>query len=70
MPRHLGFPNSLERGTKSEVAHKWADWLHNPCELGGPKHFSEGNKIRSGLQVASWLQKYCQVRGHQLKMWG
>ena len=23
------------KGTKSDVAHMWADWLHNPCCLGG-----------------------------------
>ena len=27
-------PNASERGTKSEVAHKWADWLHHPYRLG------------------------------------
>ena len=31
-------------GTKSEVAHKRADWLHNPCRLGGPQ---QGDIIRS-----------------------
>ena len=28
-------PTALERGAESEVAHKWARWLHNPCRLGG-----------------------------------
>ena len=27
-PAAWGFPNTSERGTKSEVAHKWAHWLH------------------------------------------
>ena len=31
-----GVPNASEHGTQSEVAHKWAGWLHNPCRLGGP----------------------------------
>ena len=26
----LGIPSASERGTKSEVAHLWARWLHNP----------------------------------------
>ena len=26
-----GIPSASERGTKSEVAHLWARWLHNPC---------------------------------------
>ena len=35
----LGNPTASERGADSEVAHKWARWLHNPCRLGGPHHF-------------------------------
>ena len=38
-------------GTKSARAHKWADWLHNPCRPGGPQRYKGGNKIRSGPQV-------------------
>ena len=41
--------NALERGTESEVAHKWAGLLHNPCRLGGPQRFKAGDRIRSGL---------------------
>ena len=29
-----GVPNTSERGTTSEVAHKWVGWLHKPCRLG------------------------------------
>ena len=36
---------------ESEVAHKWAGWLHNPCRPGGPQCFRAGYKIRSGPQV-------------------
>ena len=32
----LGISKASKRGTKSKVAHKWADWLHNPCRLGDP----------------------------------
>ena len=45
-----GVPNASQRGTKSEVAHKWAHWLHNPCLLGGPQRFTGGDQIRCGPQ--------------------
>ena len=32
--RSRGSPN---KGTKSKVAHKWAEFLHHPCVLGGPQ---------------------------------
>ena len=32
--RSWGSPN---KGTKSKVAHKWAEVLHHPCVLGGPQ---------------------------------
>ena len=50
-PAPYGVPLTLERGTKSEVAHKWARRLHNPCHLEGPLRFKPGDKIRSGPQV-------------------
>ena len=46
-----GGPLSSDGGTKSEVAHKWAQWLHNPLPSGGPLCFKAGDKIRSGPQV-------------------
>ena len=46
-------PTASERGTKSEVAHKWARWLHNPHHLGGVHRFKAGDKIRSDPQVAN-----------------
>ena len=46
-----GIPNASKGGTKSEVAHKWADWLHHQCCLGGPRYFKAGDKIKSGSQV-------------------
>ena len=44
-------PTASERGAESEMAHKWARWLHNPCCLGGPHRFRAGGRIRSGPQV-------------------
>ena len=29
-------------GTKSEMAHMWAQWLPNPCRLRGPKCLARG----------------------------
>ena len=43
-----GIPIASKRGAKSEVAHKWARWLHQPCRLGDPHRFKAGGKIRSG----------------------
>ena len=41
------------RGAKSELAHKWAEMLHNPCILGDPQ--IRGHKIRIGcLSPAFW----------------
>ena len=50
-----------ERGRKSEVAHKWADWLHNPC--GRPQRFRAGEKIRSGSQVGRLAPSPLQFGG-------
>ena len=33
----LPSPGSPNKGTKSKVAHKWAEVLHHPCVLGGPQ---------------------------------
>ena len=58
-----------ERGTKSEVAHRWAEWLHNPCHLVGPstlQGFTVGDKIHSGPQVGRWATNPCRLgRGPQ-----
>ena len=50
-PAASGVPTALEQGQESEVAHKWAGWLHNPCRLGGPHHFRAGGGITGGPQV-------------------
>ena len=47
-PAASGIPTASKRGAKSEVAHKWARWLHHPCRLGDPLRFKAGGKIRSG----------------------
>ena len=50
-PTVLGVPTASQQGTKSELAHKWADWLHNPCRLGGPQRFRADDKDKSGPQL-------------------
>ena len=47
----LGVPTASGWAAESDVAHKWARWLHNPCRLGGPHHFRAGGTIKGGPQV-------------------
>ena len=58
-PTAWGVPTASERGAKSEVAHKWAGWLHNPYCMGGPHRFRAGGKIRSGPQVGKVARNPC-----------
>ena len=62
-PAASGIPTASERGTKSEVAHKWASWLLNPCRLGDPHRFRAGGKIRSGPQVGKVATSPLPYRG-------
>ena len=50
-PAASGIRSASKRGAKSEVAHLWAMWLHNPCRLGDPLRLRAGGKIRSGRLV-------------------
>ena len=50
-PATRGNPTAPDGGAESEVAHKWARWLHNHCRLGGPHRFTAGGRIRRGPQV-------------------
>ena len=61
-----GSPTASERGAKSEVAHKWARWLHNPCRLGGPHSFGAGRKIKGGRQVGNVAKQPQPPRGAPL----
>ena len=58
-----GIPTTSERGAKSEVAHKWARWLHQPCRLGDPLRFRAGGKIRSGPQMGKVATSRLPRRG-------
>ena len=65
-------PNASKRWTKSVVAHKWADWLHNPLLVGGsptlpsgghnqkvPNASGVGDKIRSVPNTSERGTKIC-----------
>ena len=42
-PGALGIPTASKwGGAKSEAAHKWARWLHNPCRLRGSPPLQSG----------------------------
>ena len=46
-PTAWGVPTASQRGAESEVAHKWATWLHNPCRFGRcPSLQSKGQNHR------------------------
>ena len=50
-PAVWGVLTGPKRGAESEVAYKWARWLHNPFRLGGPHRCRAGGTIRGGPQV-------------------
>ena len=62
-PAVSGSPTAAERGAKSEVAHKWANWLPHPCRIGEPHRFRAGGKIRSGPQVGKLATSPLPYRG-------
>ena len=67
-PAALGVATALERGAESEVAHKWARWLHNPCRLGGPHRFKAGAEPEVAHKWARWLHNpYCLGGPHRFR---
>ena len=62
-PAVSGIPAAAERGPKSEVAHKWANWLPHPCRIGDPRRCRAGGKIRSGPQVGKLATSPLPYRG-------
>ena len=50
-PTNSGVPTTSKWGIKSQVAQRWAGWLHHPCRLRGPHRFRARDKITSGPQV-------------------
>ena len=37
------------KGRKSEMAHKWAQWLHHPCLLGAPQRLARGENQKAPI---------------------
>ena len=64
-PAVSGSPTAAERGAKSEVAHKWVNWLPHPCRIGEPHRCRAGGKIRSGPQVGKLATPPLPYRGAQ-----
>ena len=62
-PPVSGVPAAAERGAKSEVAHKWAKWLPQPCHIGDPRRCRAGGKNRSGPQVGKLATSPLPYRG-------
>ena len=62
-PAVSGSPTAAERGAKSELAHKWANWLPHPCRIGEPHRFKAGGKIRMGPQVGKLATSPLPYRG-------
>ena len=60
---YRGSPPLQSRGTKSEVAHKWAKWLPHPCRIGDPHRCGAGDGIRSGPQVGKVATSPLPYRG-------
>ena len=62
-PAASGIPTALELGATSDVAHKWARWLHDLYRLGHPHRFTSRGKIRSGPQVSKVATSLLPPRG-------
>ena len=62
-PAASGIPTASKREAKSDVAHKWARWLHHPCRLGDPHRFRAGGKIRSGPYMGNVATSPLPPRG-------
>ena len=70
-PAAWGFPTALERGAKSEGAHKWARWLHNPLRLGDTHPSEREAESEVAHKWARWLHNPYRLGGpHRFKAGG
>ena len=70
-PAAWGVPTASERGAESEVAHKWARWLHNPCRWGVPTASERGAESEVAHKWARWLHNPCRLGGpHRFRAGG
>ena len=67
-----GTPTASERGAKSEVAHKWARWLHNPCRLGGSPSLQSGgqNQKWPTSGQGGYITPAASGYPHRFRAWG
>ena len=61
-PAAFGVPNASQRGTKSVMADKWAQQLHNPYRFGGPQHLTASD-MAVAHWWAGWLHNPCRLGG-------
>ena len=61
---HLNIPCRLGE-TKSKVAGKWVDWLHDACHLGGSRTSKQGTKSAVARNWADQLHIPCRLRSLQ-----
>ena len=62
---------TAEQREQSEVARKWARWLHNPCRMGVPTASERGARSEVAHKWARWLHDPCRVGGpHRYKAGG
>ena len=70
-PTAWGVPTASERGIESQVAHKWARWLHNPCRLGVPTASERGAESEVAHKWARGLHNPRRLGGpHCLRAGG
>ena len=65
--RSWGSPN---KGTKSKVAHKWAELLHHPCVLGGPQTRGQSQRFPTSGQNSYITLAFLGVPKHGDKVKG
>ena len=64
-PANLGVPNASGRGTKVEVAHNLAGWLHIPAALGVHNTSERRRTSEVARKWGGWLQNPCRLGGPQ-----
>ena len=77
-PVAWGVPTASERGAESQVAPKWARWLHNPCRLvptasergggGGQNHRWPTSGQGGYITPAAWGVPTASKRGVESKV--
>ena len=70
-PAACGVPTSSEQGAISEVAHKWARWLHNSWAKGVPTASEREVASEVAHKWVRWLHSPCRLGGpHRFRVGG